>query len=151
MLITHPHPTLREKALKVKKSDPQLKTVIRTMQEIIKDKGGLGLAANQINFLKRVIIITDSPQDPKKNKYIPYINPKIISHSQETQTAKEGCLSVPNKEVKIKRFKKVTILAEDERGQRIKIKAKDLLARIFQHEIDHLNGKLIIDYEDDKD
>ena len=78
---------------------------------------------------------------------ITLINPKIISASNETKIDKEGCLSCPKKEVEIERAIKITVLGRNENNKRQKVKAKDLLARSIQHEIDHINGKLILDYE----
>lgn len=116
------------------------------MRDILASHEGLGLAANQIGLAQRIILIKPSPQKPEARP-VAVVNPKIISHSTETATQKEGCLSLPGKEIEIDRFTKITLIGQNEAGQRIKIKAKDVMARAFQHEIDHLNGILIIDYE----
>lgn len=131
---------LRKPTLLVKKEEiPQILPLVEKMKKILITTGGLGLSANQIGLNKKFFIAQ------YKNKFYLLINPEIIKFSKKTEISEEGCLSIPGIVGFIKRAKKIVVKALDEKGKEIKIKAKDLLARIFQHEIDHLNGILIID------
>ena len=102
---------------------------------------GIGIAAPQVNVLKRIILVR-----PNNKTYI-LINPDIKFKSKETAIDYEGCLSVPEKDVKVRRSKNIIVEFTDIDGERYNMEAKNLLARIIQHEVDHLDGKLIIDYE----
>ena len=145
-LITYPHLALKTKSAKILIFDDELKKIIAQMKSIMHADKGIGLAGNQVNILKRIIIFLSDPGD-SASETITLINPKIISASNETKIDKEGCLSCPKKEVEIERAIKITVLGRNENNKRQKVKAKDLLARSIQHEIDHINGKLILDYE----
>jgi len=136
-IITYPDPTLRKKSEKVKEVDNEIKDLIKNMIKTMEKNQGIGLAAPQVGVLKRIIIaLTDN--GPKA-----FINPKIIKKTKETEIMEEGCLSFPGLFLEIKRWKGVEIEALDGNGN--KIKATGLLARILQHEIDHLDGILFID------
>jgi len=136
-IITYPDPTLRKKSEKVKEVDNEIKDLIKNMIKTMEKNQGIGLAAPQVGVLKRIIIaLTDN--GPKA-----FINPKIIKKTKETEIMEEGCLSFPGLFLEIKRWKGVEIEALDGNGN--KIKADGLLARILQHEIDHLDGVLFID------
>ncbi|TSC93421.1 MAG: peptide deformylase [Candidatus Berkelbacteria bacterium Licking1014_7] len=143
----YPDPFLRKKTQRVSIFDKALLSEIQVMEKFKFENKGIGLAANQIGISKQMILVNTDPENIKSKIRI-IINPKIISRSKETLIDKEGCLSVLGKKIAIARCIKVVVLGQNEKGERIKIKAKDLLARVLQHEIDHLNGKLIIDYED---
>ncbi|HRY82142.1 MAG TPA: peptide deformylase [Candidatus Moranbacteria bacterium] len=140
-IITYPNEILRQKAKKIKNpKDKEIKDLILDMIETMEKSGNaLGLAAPQVGQSIRLCIIK---LDGKT--YI-LINPKISRKSWKKETTEEGCLSFPGKFIPIKRSRKVTVKALDKNGEEIIIKAEGLLARAFQHEIDHLDGVLFID------
>jgi len=133
---------LREKTQPVDKIDEEILTLAKDMIETMEQSNGIGLAANQIGRNLRMFIL------PKNlcEKQI-FINPEIIKMSKNTYTIEEGCLSLPGVFLPTERAKSLKIKAIDKDGKRFKLKADDLLARVIQHEIDHLNGILITDYE----
>ena len=120
---------------------PRLETLIDDMLETMYDADGVGLAAPQVGVLKQLVVIDVSEG---ADQPIVLINPEIIETSGE-QTGDEGCLSVPGKSGMVKRAKKVTVTAQDRNGKEFTIEGEDLLARAFQHEIDHLKGVLYVD------
>jgi len=133
---------LREKAEKVKEITPQIKKVVLDMIETIKsDKNSIGLAAPQINQSLQIIAFK---LDLNKNLVV-LINPKIKRASWRKEIMEESCLSLPSFSIPVKRPKKITVQGLNINGQLVKIKAEGLLARVIQHEIDHLNGILICD------
>ena len=135
----YPDPVLRKKAEEVKELTEEIKNLGWDMVETLEVNDGVGLAAPQVGVSKRVIIV-----QTEKGPVI-LVNPKIIKKSREKETMEEGCLSLPGIWLKIKRAKKVEAVAIDKEGKKIKINTEGLSARILQHEIDHLNGILIID------
>ena len=128
---------LRRKCEEVEKITPEIKKLVLNMEEIMKRNQGIGLAANQVGILKRIIV---AQLNLRNSKTTVLINPKIIRRSKEKETREEGCLSFPNIYLDIKRTKEIIVEALDVNNRKIKIKAKGLGARVFQHEIDHLNG-----------
>ena len=132
---------LKKKSREVEEINDKILELIQDMLETMHKLNGVGLAAVQVGVLKQVIVI-DLYEEGKK----PYIliNPKILKTAGE-QTVEEGCLSFPNKFAKIVRPKEVTVEALNEKGKKIKIEAKDLLAQAICHEVDHLNGEVFID------
>ncbi|MCK5740327.1 peptide deformylase [bacterium] len=137
-VITYGHPVLRQQAAEVNfsKVDPKfLDDLIETMHE----EDGVGLAAPQVGIAKRIISAGDG------ENWHTVINPKIISHSILTEKDHEGCLSLPGLRGEVSRFRKITVKGLDRDGNPIEIKARGLLSRVFQHEIDHLDGTLFID------
>lgn len=137
------NPILRQKAEKVKEITPQIRKVVLDMIETIKsDENSIGLAAPQIN--QSLQIIAFKP-DLNNKDLIVLINPKIKRASWKKEIMEESCLSLPNFSIPVKRSKKITVQGLNIDGQLVKIKAEGLLARIIQHEIDHLNGILICD------
>ncbi len=132
---------LRKKAKAVTAVTEEHRQILSKMARIMYEAKGIGLAASQIGIDESLAVI-DSGSGLYK-----LINPKIIK-KYGSQIIEEGCLSVPGISVKVKRAKKVVVKAWDESGKSIKIEAENLLACVFQHEIDHLNGRLIIDYAD---
>ncbi len=137
-IITYGHPTLRQRAQKVAEDqiDPAL---IQDILETMYVKDGVGLAAPQVNVSKKILVATDF-----KEEYV-LINPEIIAHSEQVETDSEGCLSVPGFQGEVDRFQKIVVRALDASGKPIEITARGFLARVLQHEIDHLNGILYID------
>ena len=132
---------LKKKSREVEKIDEKIQELIRDMIETMHKANGVGLAAVQVGVLKRIVVI-----DLYEEGVEPYIliNPEIVRTKGE-QTVEEGCLSFPNKFAKIVRPKEVTVKALNEKGEKIEIKAKDLLAQAICHEVDHLNGEVFID------
>jgi len=136
-----PNPVLREKARRVSTIDSSIKKLIADMQETLHaEPGRAGLAAPQIGVSLRIAVISI---DEKEDTIL--INPEIVKRSGERQVT-EGCLSVPGYYAEITRAESVTAKALDQNGKPIRIKAKDLMAQALEHETDHLNGILYIDY-----
>jgi len=135
----YPDPILKQKCQEVEDIDNEVLKLISEMKKIVTEADGAGLAAPQVGVPRRMIVIQteDGPQA--------FINPKIISKSKEVETMEEGCLSFPGIRLNIKRAKGVLIEALDTDGKVIQVEAKNIQARIFQHEIDHLDGILFID------
>lgn len=133
-------PILRKKARRVKQITPVHRDILSKMAQTMYDQpGGVGLAAPQVGIDEAMIVVDMGGCLYK------LINPKIIKR-EGLQAMEEGCLSLPGICIKIKRAKKVTVEAQDENAKPITIDAKDFLACVFQHEIDHLKGRLIVDY-----
>jgi peptide deformylase len=146
-IITVPHPTLRKKARKITDFGPRLQTLIDDMAETMRVAPGVGLAAPQVNVPQRMVLIEfgDEEDETVPPKLYVIINPEISRHSQETVIATEGCLSVPNLVGDVERYESITVKGLNRRGKPMKIKAKGWLARIIQHEIDHLDGIIFTD------
>lgn len=122
-----------------------LKSLIKKMRVIMKENNGIGLSANQIGLSKR-LFVAQVPDEHGHPKFYAIINPEIIKSSSKKVPSEEGCLSVPLSTTGIvERPDKIMLQGFNADGKKIKIKAWGLLARVFQHEIDHLNGKLFID------
>jgi peptide deformylase len=130
---------LRKKARPVTKVTEQHRQILSQMAKAMYDDSGIGLAAPQVGFSAQLIVV-----DIGEGLY-KLVNPKIVK-KQGKQSISEGCLSVPGVCIKVKRAKKVSVQALDENGCPQEIEARDLFACVLQHEIDHLKGKLIIDY-----
>lgn len=145
----YPDPILRKKCEEVKEITKEIKVFGRNMVETMTESEGIGLAAPQVGELKRVIAVHPirdiSPEARVETNPQIFINPKIIRKSKEAEINEEGCLSFPGLFLKIKRAKKVVVEALNQEGRRLQIKAEGLPARVFQHEIDHLDGILFID------
>lgn len=142
-----PADVLRIKAKPVKKVDTEIQALIDNMVETLHDAPGVGLAAPQVGVSSRVIVVEwgDDEDDEAPKKLFALINPEITRNSQETEFGVEGCLSIPNIVGEVERYESVMVKGLNRQGQPVKIKAKGWLARIFQHEIDHLNGILFTD------
>jgi peptide deformylase len=146
-IITLPHPTLRRKARKVTDFGAELQNLLDDMVDTMREAPGVGLAAPQVNVPLRVIVIEyGDEQDPEvPAKLYLLINPEIKRISNDVITGTEGCLSIPNVLGDVVRAEAVTVTGLNRQGKPIKIKADGWLARIFQHEIDHLDGVLFVD------
>lgn len=131
-------PVLRRKAKVVKKVTAFHGLMLSKMAQLMYDSAGVGLAASQVGIDEAMIVV-----DAGSGLY-KLLNPRIVQR-QGFQILEEGCLSVPGICLKIKRAKKVVVIAQDQDGNPLKIEARDLLACVFQHEIDHLRGRLIVD------
>ena len=144
-ILTEPDPFLRQKSKKVEKVDDTIRSLMDDMLETMYDAPGIGLAAIQIGVPKRIIVI-DLAKDSEEKKPMYLINPEIISKSNKDATYEEGCLSVPNQFAEIDRPEKCHIKFLDYNGKEQSLDAKGLLATCIQHEMDHLEGILFIDY-----
>ncbi len=132
----YPNPILKKRTEKVKEITPEIKELIFNMKETLRAEKGIGLAAPQVGISKKVIII-NAGQD-----YAAFINPRTINKSFKKVKGEEGCLSFPKLWLEIKRHKEIRVKALNEDGKEILLKAEGFSARVFQHEIDHLNGVL---------
>ena len=145
----YPDPVLRKKCQEVKELTEEIKKLGLDMLETMIVNQGVGLAAPQIGELKRIIVVHPilkrTPEEIAARTPQVFINPKIIKKSRETIIEEEGCLSFPGLFLKVKRAKEVEIEALNENGEKIHFKVEGLAARVFQHEIDHLDGILFID------
>jgi peptide deformylase len=150
-VIKLPHPTLRRTAHKVEKFDKDLQKLADEMIQTMRDEPGVGLAAPQVNISLRLIVVEypedDSIEDAEAKVFI-VANPEITAKSDEIVSGIEGCLSVPNLYGRVDRAQTITVEGQNQRGNDIRIEASGWLARIFQHEIDHLNGVLFVDIAD---
>jgi len=135
----YPDPILRKKSEEVKEVTEPVKKLGQEMIQTMMEKDGLGLAAPQVGKLKRIIVVQTA------NGPGVFINPELIKKSRETEIKEEGCLSFPKLFLKIKRARETEIEALNSQGEKIKVKTEGLPARVFQHEIDHLDGILFID------
>lgn len=137
----HGDPVLRAVAVPVERFDEALREEIREMGELMHDALGIGLAANQVGVLHRVLVYQAFEEDP----LTALVNPVIEWSSEETEPAEEGCLSLPGVHVEVERPVRVRVRARDGEGEELEIEAEGLHARVIQHEIDHLDGVLILD------
>jgi peptide deformylase len=150
-IVTTPDPVLRQRARKVRAVTKKVQTLIDDMVETLRAAPGVGLAAPQVGVSQRVIVAEfaeeseDPEAPPKPPKLYAIVNPEIVRNSLDKESATEGCLSIPGYIGEVERASTVTIKGMNRQGDPIRIKAKGWLARILQHEIDHLDGVLYID------
>lgn len=158
-ILATPNPKLRRKAEKVSQITPEIEEIIAKMRQNALDwekdhefELSAAMAAPQLGFNKRIIIVREDMNEKKNANFIALINPEIIKNEGKLEKDYEGCLSVPSIYGFVPRYPKTRIKALLEDGSDVRIKATDSLARILQHEIDHLNGVLFIDHiKDDED
>lgn len=150
-IVTLPEPVLRRKAHSITKVDKTLQTLIDDMVETMRDAPGVGLAAPQIGLSERLIVVEyferaeDEEKEDAPKKVWAVLNPEIIKASEEKLIGVEGCLSIPGLVGEVERHASIQVKGLNRHGKPTKIKAEGWLARIFQHEIDHLNGVLFTD------
>ena len=144
-IIIEPDPILRKKSNKLENVDNNLRKLMDDMLETMYAAPGIGLAAVQVGILKRLLVIDVSKDQEKKNPLF-LVNPEIIFRSKETSIYEEGCLSLPEHFAEIERPAECHVDYLDYNGKKKTLKAKGLLSTCLQHEIDHLNGILFIDY-----
>ena len=144
-ILIIPDPILRKKSDRVTSIDKSIKRLMNDMLQIMYDAPGIGLAAIQIGIPKRVVVMDLSKNEEKKNPMF-FVNPEITWKSDAKSSYEEGCLSIPNQFAKIERSEKCNVKYLDYDGNEKKIEASGLLSTCIQHEIDHLNGILFIDY-----
>ena len=157
-ILIYPHSTLRKKCEPVEEIDDDLIQLLDDMADTMYDAPGIGLAAPQLGISHRIIVADIKPREraqesteeqeillpPDRSELIELINPEIVFEDGEI-IGEEGCLSIPGFVSDVKRRYKVVVEGYDREGQAIQIECEDLLARVFQHEIDHLDGVLFID------
>lgn len=141
-ILEYPDPRLRITAEPVTKVDAEIKTLVADMLETMYGAAGIGLAATQVDVHKRVLVIDISDE---RNEPHCFINPEIVARDGKA-TGEEGCLSVPDIYESVERAEKITVKALDREGRPFELEAEGLLAICVQHEIDHLDGKLFVDY-----
>lgn len=146
-IITVPHPTLRQKARPVTKFDGKFQKLVDNMIATMRDAPGVGLAAPQVNVSERLIVVEygDDEDESIPPKLYVVANPEITRVSKETEIGVEGCLSIPGYVGEVERPLGVVVKGQDRYGKPVKYKLQGWVARIFQHEIDHLHGVLFTD------
>ncbi|MEA3336484.1 MAG: peptide deformylase [Chloroflexota bacterium] len=139
---------LRKKARKVKKFDRKLHQLIDDMVETMRDAPGIGLAAPQVGVSQRVIVVEfpEDEEDLESNRLYEVVNPQIVFASEDIVEGEEGCLSIPDILGEVWRAQMVVLKGQDRNGKTQRLEAHDWLARVFQHEVDHLDGVLFIDH-----
>ena len=142
-ILEFPDPQLRTIARPVKEVDERIKQLVRDMTETMYDAEGIGLAATQINVHRQIVVIDVSEE---RDTTLVFINPSIEVLDPELHNYQEGCLSVPGYYEEVSRPTAVKVKALNEKGEAFEITAEGLLAVCIQHEMDHLNGKLFVDY-----
>ncbi|MCB2210121.1 peptide deformylase [bacterium] len=150
-IVTFPDEVLRKKAEPVTVFDDKLQVLVDDMIETMRDAPGVGLAAPQIGLSKRIVVIefgSEFDESIPKQVFV-LVNPEIVNRSDETVRGIEGCLSVPDVVGSVDRSTVVTVSAQDLTGKKTKYRAEGWLARIFQHEIDHINGVLYTDHAEE--
>ena len=146
-IVTVPEPVLRRKARKVTDFGPDLQKLLDDMVETMRAAPGVGLAAPQVGVPLRAIVVEfgDEEDESVPPKLFMVVNPEITRTSQEKVKGAEGCLSIPGYAGDVERFEAVTVRGQNRHGQPLRLKADGWLARIFQHETDHLDGVLFTD------
>lgn len=140
-IVQFPAEILRRKAEPIDQITDETRVVARRMLELMRQAEGIGLAAPQVGLPWRLFVTASHEQEPERV----FINPELTEPSEDLDVHEEGCLSIPNVRVEIRRPKAITITARDLDGRAVTLRRSDLLARAWQHEVDHLNGVLIID------
>ena len=144
-IIIEPDPILRRESSPIEQVDDELRNLLDEMLKTMYSASGIGLAAVQIGILKRLIVIDISKEDQSKNPIF-LVNPEITFKSKNTSVYEEGCLSLPGHFAEIERPAECKVNYIDYNGQKKELQANGLLATCIQHEIDHLNGILFVDY-----
>jgi len=143
-VVKYPHPVLSKRCQEVGRVDDEVGKLIQDMTETMYDSNGIGLAACQVGVSKRIIVLDVSPMDPEQSLFV-LVNPEVVDEDGEVES-EEGCLSVPDCVEKVVRKKKICVRGLSPEGTEIEISGEGILAIALQHEIDHLNGVLILDH-----
>jgi peptide deformylase len=138
----YPEPVLRAPATPVTEFSDDLRALVARMTRLMDDANGVGLAGNQVGLLRRLLVFRPDHEDAEPRALV---NPAIVERSDETASDEEGCLSLGPLRVPVERNVRITVEGQDENGDAVRLEAESLEARILQHEIDHLDGVLIID------
>lgn len=147
-IVTAPDPVLTTRAKEIETVDQEIRTIMDQMLKAMYDNDGAGLAANQVGILKRIIVVD---LEEERSKYVGLFplkmaNPKILSFSERTTKKNEGCLSLPEQRIEVERPEQIVVEYLDYQNQKQIIDVDGWTARAIQHEIDHLDGKLLINY-----
>ena len=142
----YPDPVLRMQAHDVEKFDDDLRGLVRRMRQLMLDANGVGLAATQVGVLQRVFVFRDREDEEMHT----IVNPRITDRSDETEVDDEGCLSLQGVLVPVERHTSLTLEGKDENGTELRLELEGLPARVVQHELDHLDGTLIIERTTDE-
>lgn len=145
-ILTVPHPALKTKAEPIDTVDDAIREQMDRMLVTMYDAPGIGLAANQVGILNRVLVMDLDYRDGEGGKPVYMANPEIIWESEELSILEEGCLSVPQQYAEVERPEKVRVKYLDYNGHEQELEAEGLLSHCVQHEMDHLNGVVFIDY-----
>ena len=137
----YPDPVLRMQAREVESFDGDLASLVERMRHLLRDANGIGLAATQVGVLRRVFLFLPDPEQDA----VALVNPRILERSDERVSDDEGCLSLQGVVVPVERDERVTVEASDPEGNEVRFELEGLPARIAQHELDHLDGVLILD------
>src|SRR6266542_396171 len=139
----YPDPVLKMQAREVESFDDDLQRLAERMKRLMKDAYGLGLAGNQVGMLRRLFVFQKD-----EDEVVALVNPRIVDRSEETESQEAGCLSIQRVRVPVERSLEITVEAKDEEGRDVRLELEGLTARVVQHEIDHLDGTLILDRTD---
>ncbi|MBI4737652.1 MAG: peptide deformylase [candidate division NC10 bacterium] len=142
-ILTYGNPILRQTARAVSNIDGELQRLIDDMVETMHEAPGVGLAANQVGSLRRVFVANPS-EDHDPSRLLVLINPELVEAEGES-VAEEGCLSIPDFREEVRRARRVLLRGLDRNERPVEVEGQDLLARVLQHELDHLNGTLFVD------
>jgi peptide deformylase len=137
----YPDPVLRMQARDVEEFDDDLASLVERMRHLLHDANGLGLAATQVGVLRRVFLFLPEPEE----EAVALVNPKLVEPSEERVSDEEGCLSLQGVVIPVERHERITVDATDPEGNDVRLELEGLPARIAQHELDHLDGVLILD------
>jgi peptide deformylase len=137
----YPDPVLRMQARDVEEFDDDLASLVERMRHLLHDANGLGLAATQVGVLRRVFLFLPDPEE----EAVALVNPKLVEPSEERVSDEEGCLSLQGVVIPVERHERITVDATDPEGNDVRLELEGLPARIAQHELDHLDGVLILD------
>ena len=149
-IVTYGHPCLRRKSAPLTEISPELKATVRKMFELMYEARGIGLAANQVGLPYRVFVINPTADADESEEEMVFINPKIIRR-KGSETEEEGCLSLPELYGDVPRADEIIVEAFDLDGQGFELTCSELMARVIQHENDHLDGVLFIDRMDESE
>ena len=153
VLVEQGNPVLRAKARKAGRVDASVQRLIDDMVDTMRQAPGVGLAAPQVGVPLRVIVVEapEDEEDPQSGQVYAVVNPEIVKASRELEEGEEGCLSIPGWAGLVDRHTWVVVKGLDREGREFRIRARDFVARVFQHEIDHLDGVLFTDHIKSKD
>src|SRR5215470_12920578 len=146
-IVKYPHPALRYASRPIEQIDDALRSTVRAMFELMYDARGIGLAANQVALPFRFFVLNLTADPEQRDQEQVFINPEIVKRHSSTED-EEGCLSLPGLYAKVRRARRIRVRAYDLEGNLVEQDIGDLFGRAVQHETDHLEGKLFIDYLD---
>ena len=149
----YPDPVLRMKAREVESFDADLLRLVERMKGLMRDASGVGLAATQVGVLRRLFVFQrtrDEEDEEAEPEVLAVVNPAIVERADETEVDDEGCLSLQGVLVPVERATRLTVEGADEHGNPVRYELEELAARVVQHEVDHLDGTLILDRTTDE-